>query len=105
MSERQLPEDYRSRIQQGFAASLLLTFLLFSGFWWLQMSLQEVADALYRGWGGLSLKHLAAGPCRPITWRQVPCRPSSWRQAPRPPGFRIFTLAFLHLASCRQVLG
>src|SRR6266542_1795217 len=37
MSERQLPADRRSRIQQGFAASLLLTPLLFFWIFWLQM--------------------------------------------------------------------
>src|SRR6266508_612925 len=67
----------------------------FSGFCWLQMSLQRVGEALYRGWGA----------CRLSSWRQAPCRPSSWRQAPRPPNFRIFTLVFLHLVLCRQVLG
>src|SRR5437762_11409494 len=36
MSKSQLPEDCRSRIQQGFAASLLLTSLLF--FWILLVS-------------------------------------------------------------------
>src|SRR6266540_2156622 len=38
MSERQLPADRRSRIQQGFAASLLLTPLLFFWIFLLQMS-------------------------------------------------------------------
>jgi len=99
MSESQLPEDYRSRIQQGFAASLLLTSLLF---FWILVASNEPP----RGGGGLTNqlaagclppKQLAAGspptpvsnfpvailhlaPCRQVLGRQAPCRPSSWRQ-------------------------
>ena len=46
MSENQLPEDCRSRIQQGFAASLLLTSLLF---FWILVASNEPP----RGEGGL----------------------------------------------------
>src|SRR6266508_1295845 len=96
MSESQLPEDCRSRIQQGFAASLLLTSLLF--FWILLVSNEPPrgGGGLIYGVGGLSPKHLATGPparlsnfsvvflhlapCRQVLGRQAPCRPSSWRQ-------------------------
>src|SRR5213080_1665408 len=65
MSESQLPEDCRSRIQQGFAASLLLTSLLF--FWILVASNEPPrgGGGLIWGLGGLSPKHLAAGPLSP----------------------------------------
>src|SRR5207244_5015868 len=67
MSKSQLPEDCRSRIQQCFAASLLLTSLLF--FWILLVSNEPPrggGEGLYRGWGA----------CRPSSWRQGACRPS-----------------------------
>src|SRR5438128_11623990 len=65
MSESQLPEDCRSRIQQGFAASLLLTSLLF--FWILLVSNEPpgVGEGLYRGGGGLPPNQLAAGGLPP----------------------------------------
>src|SRR6266508_6878461 len=65
MSESQLPENYRSRIQQGFAALLLLTSLLF--FWILVASNEPPrgSGGLIWGLGGLSPKHLAAGPLSP----------------------------------------
>src|SRR6266498_2151081 len=61
MSKRQLPADRRSRIWQGFAASLLLTPLFFSGFFGLQISSKGGGASLYRG-----------GSCRPLLGRQAP---------------------------------
>src|SRR5438128_12339545 len=88
MSESQLPEDCRSRIQQGFAASLLLTSLLF--FWILLVSNEPPrgGEGLYRGWGA----------CRPSSWRQVPLSPNQLAAGPRPP-------VILQIDPCRQVLG
>src|SRR6266542_2276664 len=65
MSKSQLPEDCRSRIQQGFAASLLLTSLLF--FWILLVSNEPPrgGEGLYRGW--------AAGPRPPGNLQIAPC--------------------------------
>src|SRR6266540_545172 len=70
--ERQLPKDRRSRIQQGFAASLFLPLFLFSGNFWLQIT--------FRG----EQTHFIGGPgaCRPATGRQDPCRPMVGRQGP-----------------------
>ena len=48
MSKRQLPADHRSRIRQGFAASLLFT-TFFSGFFWLQMSSKGRGQAYIEG--------------------------------------------------------
>src|SRR5438105_4919172 len=60
MSERQLPADHRSTIRQGFAASLLLTSLLF---FWNFLAVNELSRGaffLYRG--GLSPTALVTGP-------------------------------------------
>ena len=94
MSESQLPEDCRSRIQQGFTASLLLTSLLFSGFWWLQMSLQGVGEALYRAGGpvaqalgdrGLFAKLRGGGDLPPTGWAAGPLPPTGWATGVLPP--------------------
>src|SRR5438128_10407468 len=77
MSKRQLPVDRRSRIRQGFAASLLLTPLFFSGFFWLQMSSKGGGASLYRGAqsvGDRSLtpKQRAIGPLGAAVFNSYP---------------------------------
>src|SRR5438128_1508804 len=88
MSESQLPADCTSRIRQGFAASLLLTSLLF--FWILVVANEPrgVGEGLYRGGGatgGLQPKQLAAGPS--------------------PDRISVFGLEILHLAPFTRVVG
>src|SRR6266508_4847414 len=104
MSESQLPEDYRSRIQQGFAALLLLTSLLF--FWILVASNEPPrgGGGLIWGLGGLSPKHLAAGPLSPNQLAAGVLPPNQLVAGPHPPGSK-FPVDILHLAPCRQVLG
>src|SRR5438128_10261649 len=84
MSESQLPEDCRSRIQQGFAASLLLTSLLF--FWILLASNEPPRGGrgFIWGLGGLSPKHLAAGPLSPNQLATGVLPPSAWATGPPP---------------------
>src|SRR5438105_1361015 len=103
MSERQLPTDRRSRFQQGFAASLLRTPLLFSGIWWLQMSPQ--GGSLYRG--GRSPVAWVTGPGRLIRGRQGGRSPEQWATGPcrppfvkfRPDFFAKNTLSLVHWAT------
>src|SRR6266508_3554612 len=78
MSESQLPENYRSRIQQGFAASLLLTSLLF---FWILVASNEPA----RGGGGLIW---GLGPvAQALGGRGPAAQPVGGRSPPLPPGF------------------
>src|SRR5438105_14272759 len=88
MSESQLPENYRSRIQQGFTASLLLTSLLF--FWILVASNEPPrgSGGLIWGLGGLSPKHLAAGCLPPKQLAAGPPPP------PPPPPLQFFPMPF-----------
>src|SRR6266508_1826525 len=72
MSESQLPEDCRSRIQQGFAASLLLTSLLF--FWILLVSNEPP-----RG-GGAYIE--AGGPAAQPVGGRSPPPPGNFANSP-----------------------
>src|SRR6266542_1554724 len=62
MSESQLPEDCRSGIQQGFAASLLLIAFFFGGGLLVKQEAPGGGDGLLRG----------GGACRQLLGRQVP---------------------------------
>src|SRR5947207_2033103 len=90
MSERQLPADRRSRNQQGFAASLLLTPLLF---FWIFLAANEGLEGGRLNRGGGSPVARATGPrstgdCPPVAqpggdrWAD---RPSNGRPPPASP--------------------
>src|SRR5438128_1425214 len=85
MSESQLPEDCRSIIQQGFAASLFSSPLFF--FFWILLASNEPprgGGGFIWGLGGLSPKHLAAGPMSPNQLVTGCLPPSAWATGPSP---------------------
>src|SRR5438105_9783868 len=86
MSESQLPENYRSRIQQGFAALFLLTSLLF--FWILVASNEPPrgGGGLIWGLGGPVAQALGSRPpvAKSVGGRGPAAQPVGGRSPPSP---------------------